>query len=101
MMSVALAHGVAYVPGSNCYPDGRGKSSMRIAFSYETPDNIREAIKRLADVIQDRMELYRAFLDAGALPEPEQGSQLGTHEGSGTRPTHPDHASSTTPKEGK
>lgn len=70
MLSVALERGVAYVPGKGCYPDGRGKSSMRIAFCYEQPDVIREAIKRLSDVIDDRMGLYRAFLDAGALPQP-------------------------------
>lgn len=69
MLSVALEHGVAYVPGKGCYPNGQGRSSMRIAFCYEQPEVIREAIKRLADVIADRMELYRAFLEAGALPE--------------------------------
>lgn len=68
MLSVALEHGVAYVPGKGCFPDGRGKSSMRVAFCYEQPEVIHEAIKRLADVIDDRMGLYRAFLEAGALP---------------------------------
>jgi 2-aminoadipate transaminase len=87
MMSVALEHGVAYVPGSNCYPDGRGKSSMRICFSYETPEMIREAIKRLADVIEDRMGLYRAFLEAGALPDPGPAPTLGSHAGSGRTST--------------
>lgn len=68
MLSVALEQGVTYTPGSGFYPDGeRGKNSMRIAFCYETPDNIREAIRRLANVIEDRLELYRAFLDAGAI----------------------------------
>ena len=69
MLSVALEHGVAYVPGSNCYPDGRGASSMRLCYSYESPENIREAIRRLSEVVEDRMALYRAFLDAGVLPE--------------------------------
>lgn len=69
MMAAALENGVAYVPGTNCYPDGRGRSSMRLAFSYESEENIREGIRRLSEVISDRMELYRAFLKAGALPE--------------------------------
>ncbi|MFZ2755550.1 MAG: PLP-dependent aminotransferase family protein [Atopobiaceae bacterium] len=69
MLSVALEHGVAYVPGTNCFPDGRGRESMRLCYSYESPENIHEAIKRLADVIDDRMGLYRAFLEAGALPD--------------------------------
>lgn len=68
MLSVALEHGVTYTPGSGFYPSGtEGKNSMRLAFCYETPENLREAIRRLADVIEDRLELYRAFLDAGAL----------------------------------
>ena len=71
MLSVALEHGVAYVPGTNCYPDGRGRESMRLCYSYESPENIREAIRRLASVVDDRMQLYRAFLEAGALPVPD------------------------------
>ena len=69
MLATALEAGVAYVPGTNCYPDGRGRSAMRVNFSYETPENIREAIHRLADAIDERMELYRAMLDAGVLAE--------------------------------
>lgn len=74
MMSAALENGVAYVPGTNCFPDGQGRSSMRLAFSYEPEDKIREGVRRLSEVITDRMELYRAFLKAGALPEtPKKG----------------------------
>ena len=40
---------------------------MRIAFCYESPENLAEAVKRLAAVINDRLELYRAFLEAGAI----------------------------------
>ena len=65
---------MAYVPGTNCFPDGQGRSSMRLAFSYEPEDKIREGVRRLSEVIADRMELYRAFLKAGALPEtPRKG----------------------------
>lgn len=72
MLSVALEHGVTYTPGSGFYPDGKqGTSSMRLAFCYESPENIREAVRRLAEVIEDRLELYRAFLDAGALGDME------------------------------
>lgn len=68
MLAVALDAGVTYTPGDGFYPDGlRGKNSMRLAFCYESPDNIREAIRRLALVIEERLELYRAFLEAGAL----------------------------------
>jgi 2-aminoadipate transaminase len=68
MLSVALENGVTYTPGSGFYPDGEaGKNAMRLAFCYESPENLREAIRRLAGVIEDRLELYRAFLEAGAL----------------------------------
>lgn len=70
MLSTALEYGVTYTPGDGFFPDGkRGRNCMRIAFCYESPENITEAIRRLAQVIEDRLELYRAFLDAGALKE--------------------------------
>ena len=73
LLATALEAGVAYVPGSNCYPDGRGRSAMRVNFSYETPEHIRETIRRLSEAISDRMDLYRAFLAAGALaPDPSE-----------------------------
>jgi 2-aminoadipate transaminase len=69
MLSVALDNGVTFVPGDGCYPAGSqdGDSSMRIAFCFEEPENLREAIRRLAAVIEDRLELYRAFIKAGVL----------------------------------
>jgi 2-aminoadipate transaminase len=67
MLPLALERGVTYVPGAGCYPDGRGKSSLRMAFCYEEPESIEEAIRRLSEVIEARMELYRAFIKAGLL----------------------------------
>lgn len=68
MLAEALEAGVTYVPGDSFYPAGQGgKNSMRINFSYESPENIREAIRRLAEVIESRLELYRVFIDAGAI----------------------------------
>ena len=70
MLADALASGVTYVPGDGFYPDGqRGKNCMRIAFCYESPENLDEAVRRLALVIEDQLELYRAFLRAGAIKE--------------------------------
>lgn len=65
----AIEEGVAFVPGVYCYPDQRISSSMRLCYSFETPERIHEAIRRLSLCVQDRMALYRAFLEAGALPE--------------------------------
>lgn len=68
MLATALEAGVIYTPGNGFFPDGvRGRNSMRIAFCYENPEAIREAIRRLAVVIEERLQLYRAFLEAGAL----------------------------------
>ena len=68
MLPIALENGVTYTPGNGFFPDGKtGRNSMRIAFCYEDPDDIREAIRRLALVIEERLELYRAFIEAGAI----------------------------------
>ena len=68
MLSEALEAGVTYVPGTGFFPDGTtGRNCMRINFSYESPERIEEAVKRLAGVIESRLELYRAFIEAGAL----------------------------------
>lgn len=78
MLSEALEAGVTYVPGDSFYPDGkRGKSCMRINFSFETPEHITEAVRRLAAVIEDRLALYRAFIEAGALPSTEHADAAG------------------------
>ncbi len=68
MLGAALDAGVTYVPGDSFYPNASaGQNSMRINFSFESPENITEAIRRLAGVIEERLELYRVFLDAGAI----------------------------------
>lgn len=69
LLNVALEKGVTFVPGDGCYPGGSGMgcNAMRIAFCYENPENIREAIRRLGAVIEERFELYRAFIDAGVF----------------------------------
>ncbi|MDR3136982.1 MAG: PLP-dependent aminotransferase family protein [Coriobacteriales bacterium] len=69
MLPLALERGVTFVPGDGCYPAGSslGKNAMRIAFCYEEPENLREAIGRLAAVIEKRLELCRIFVSAGLL----------------------------------
>ena len=70
MLAEALEQGVTYVPGNGCFPDpSQGRNCMRINFSYESPENIREAVRRLSVVIEDKLELSRAFIAAGALKE--------------------------------
>ncbi len=69
MLAEGVERGVTYVPGDGFFPDGRtGRNCMRLAFCYAEPDDIREGIRRLGEVLEDRLELYRAFIAAGALP---------------------------------
>ncbi len=44
---------VAYVPGKSFHPDGSGENSMRLNFSYPSPDKIVEGIKRLGTMIKE------------------------------------------------
>lgn len=74
MLAEAVEHGVTFVPGDAFYPDGRGRNCMRLAFCYAEPAAIDEGIRRLAEVLEDRLELYRAFADAGALPVRVEGA---------------------------
>ncbi|MDR1089134.1 MAG: PLP-dependent aminotransferase family protein [Coriobacteriales bacterium] len=69
LLSVALDRGVTFVPGDGCYPGGSGlgRNALRIAFCYEKPESITEALKRLGAVIEERLALYRTFIDAGLL----------------------------------
>jgi len=44
--------GVPVVRGSSCYPDGRGRDELRLAFSAVSPDDIAEGIERLAALVR-------------------------------------------------
>lgn len=74
MLAEAVEHGVTFVPGNGFYPDDRGRNCMRLAFCYAEPDQIEEGIKRLAEVLEDRLALYRAFITAGAIPKRIEGA---------------------------
>lgn len=74
MLAEAVDRGVTYVPGDGFYPDGSGRNCMRLAFCYADPEKIEDGIRRLAEVLEDRLELYRAFIAAGALPGRVEGA---------------------------
>ena len=74
LLAEAVEHGVTFVPGDAFFPDGRGRNCMRLAFCYAEPAAIEEGIRRLAEVVEDRLELYRAFIAAGALPKVTEGA---------------------------
>lgn len=53
MLETAIKNNVAYVMGSAFYPDGSGKNTMRLNFSYSSFEEIDEGIKRLAKAIKE------------------------------------------------
>lgn len=52
ILKEAIKEKVAFVPGVAFYADGSGRNTMRLNFSYMTPDKIEEGIKRLARVLE-------------------------------------------------
>ena len=49
----ALDAGVAYVAGEFFHPDGSGKNTMRMNFSFMTREKITEGVKLLASLLKD------------------------------------------------
>lgn len=53
----ALSAGVAYVAGSFFYPDGSGRNTMRLNFSFMTPQKITDGIKILSGILREELGL--------------------------------------------
>ena len=51
----ALTAGVAYVAGEFFYPDRSGKNTMRLNFSFMTPERISEGIRLLAELLRSEV----------------------------------------------
>lgn len=56
MFPEAVEEKVAYVPGVSFYPCGGGNNTMRLNFSYSSPELINEGISRLARVIRKKLK---------------------------------------------
>lgn len=52
LLTEALKFKVAFVPGCSFFPDGSHPNTMRLNFSYASPDLINEGIGRLAKAIK-------------------------------------------------
>jgi DNA-binding transcriptional MocR family regulator len=48
----AEASGVTFVKGTDFFADGRGTQSMRLAFSFVSPDEISDGVTRLAGLLR-------------------------------------------------
>jgi len=49
----AIEKKVAFVPGEAFHPRGGGKNTMRINFSYSSPETIREGVTRLGNTLKE------------------------------------------------
>jgi 2-aminoadipate transaminase len=65
MLPRAVTARVAYASGTGFYADGFGSRQLRISYCYPTPERIREGVRRLANVIEEEMQLAATF---GATP---------------------------------
>lgn len=67
MLPRAIAHRVAYVPGTGFYANGAGGDHLRLSYCYPGPERIREGVRRLAAAIEEEQELIATF-GPGAAP---------------------------------
>lgn len=61
VLKVAIQQKVAFVPGAPFYPCGGGHNTMRINFSYATPETIREGISRLGRVLNAEIQAVKTI----------------------------------------
>lgn len=53
MLKRAIERKVAFVPGEPFHPNGGGKNTLRLNFSYSSPEIIREGMARLAETLNE------------------------------------------------
>lgn len=61
MLPRATKELVAYTPGTGFYADGRGHDKIRLSYSLPEPERIRLGVRRLANVINDELDLIETF----------------------------------------
>jgi 2-aminoadipate transaminase len=70
MLPRAVTARVAYVPGTAFYADGFGTSCARLSYCYPTPERIREGVRRLAQVMEEELDLRTTFGATGHVEFP-------------------------------
>jgi 2-aminoadipate transaminase len=60
LLKDALEQKVAYVPGASFYPDGSGRNTLRMNFSFCNPEKINIGIRRLGEVFSRAIERHEA-----------------------------------------
>lgn len=65
LLTRALRSNVAFVPGAGAYlgskPDPRGRNTMRLNFSGVPEDRIGEGVRRIGEVIEEQLDLWRTM----------------------------------------
>jgi 2-aminoadipate transaminase len=74
LLAKALRENVAFVPGEAAFVDGRGSSSMRLNFSAQSEEEIREGVRRIGRVVADQVELYETITGEHRIP-PQTGAE--------------------------
>ena len=56
VLKVAIERKVAFVPGAAFHPNGGGENTMRLNFSFSSPEVIREGIARLGTTLKESLK---------------------------------------------
>lgn len=56
VLKIAVERKVAFVPGAPFHPNGGGANTMRVNFSYSSPEMIREGIARLGATLKEALK---------------------------------------------
>jgi len=75
LLAKALRDNVAFVPGQAAFVDGSGSGSMRLNFSAQTADEIREGIRRIGAVIGQQVSLYETMTGEHGVRPPSSASR--------------------------
>jgi 2-aminoadipate transaminase len=54
---------VAFIPGETCYTDGKGGEWLRLNFTYEKEESIKEGIKRLSKASRRLIKKYKGKIE--------------------------------------
>lgn len=74
MLPRAVKELVAYVPGTAFYADGGGHQHLRLSYCYPPVERIVEGVRRLANVVNDELELVRMFGLGSSASRPVSGA---------------------------
>ena len=68
LLARALVENVAFVPGEAAFADGRGRHSMRLNFSSEADDDIREGVRRIGKIVAEQVAMYETLTGRSSGP---------------------------------